>query len=239
MGFFDKKVCSVCGGDAGRIFTKKLEDGVLCKECTGKLSPWFSDRRSSTVEQIKEQLAYREANKAEVAAFEPTHTFGTGTKIYIDADARKFLVTGASNWKNANPDVVDLTKVTGVNFEARESKVEDTFTNSEGETCSYNPPRYFISFNYYVTIMVNHPYFDDMTVKLNGSDVDGHDHQGQEQFQRMGAEIKEALTQARNDARESVAAANAPVAPTVCPACGATTTPVNGCCEYCGSAVSR
>ena len=32
----------------------------MCKECAKKLSPWFSDRRSSTVEQIQEQLAYRE-----------------------------------------------------------------------------------------------------------------------------------------------------------------------------------
>ena len=57
MGFFgklfEKKECSVCGGEIGLLGNRKLEDGNLCKSCAAKLSPWFSDRRQSTVEEIK------------------------------------------------------------------------------------------------------------------------------------------------------------------------------------------
>ena len=36
---FDKKECSVCGGEIGLLGNRKLEDGNLCKECAAKLSP--------------------------------------------------------------------------------------------------------------------------------------------------------------------------------------------------------
>ena len=60
---FEKKNCDICGAEIGLLGNRKLEDGNLCKECASKLSPFFSDRRRSTVEQIREQLDYREANK--------------------------------------------------------------------------------------------------------------------------------------------------------------------------------
>ena len=54
----------------------------------------------------------------------------------------------------------------------------------------------------------------------------------------MGNEIKAALTQARQEVRDEVAAANAPKTAVVCPLCGATTIPdAQGCCEYCGGAI--
>ena len=61
MGLFDKKYCDVCGAKIGFLGNRKLEDGNLCKDCAGKLSPFFSDRRNSTVAEIKEQLAYQAA----------------------------------------------------------------------------------------------------------------------------------------------------------------------------------
>ena len=66
---FEKKSCDICGGEIGLLGNRKLEDGNLCKECAKKLSPFFSERRRSTVEQIREQLDYREANKDRVAGF--------------------------------------------------------------------------------------------------------------------------------------------------------------------------
>ena len=68
MGLFDKKYCDICGEKIGLLGNRKLENGNLCKNCAKKLSPWFSDRRSSTVEEIKAQLAYREENRQKVAA---------------------------------------------------------------------------------------------------------------------------------------------------------------------------
>ena len=56
MGLFDKKICDICGEKIGLLGNRKLDDGNLCKDCAKKLSPWFEDRRHSTVEDIKRQL---------------------------------------------------------------------------------------------------------------------------------------------------------------------------------------
>ena len=101
---FEKKECAICGGEIGLLGNRKLEDGNCCKNCAAKLSPWFSDRRQSTVEEIKEQLAYREANQEKVAAFRVTRTLGEGMKVLLDEDDGRFMVTSARNWQEANPD---------------------------------------------------------------------------------------------------------------------------------------
>ena len=71
MGLFDKKYCDICGEKIGLLGNRKLEDGNLCKNCAAKLSPFFSERRRSTVEDIKRQLAYREENEKLVRDFNP------------------------------------------------------------------------------------------------------------------------------------------------------------------------
>ena len=82
MGLFSKKYCDVCGEKIGLLGNRKLEDGNLCKECAKKLSPWFSDRRQSTVTEIKEQLAYREANQEKVAQVHPTRSLGERASLW-------------------------------------------------------------------------------------------------------------------------------------------------------------
>ena len=123
MGLFDKKYCSICGDKIGLLGNRKLEDGNLCKKCAAKLSPFFSERRHSTVDDIKEQLQYREENKDAVAAFHTTRSFGEDTKVLIDEDARKFVVTRARNLAEANPDVLDYGMVTGVDIEIDNDEV--------------------------------------------------------------------------------------------------------------------
>ena len=124
MGLFDKKYCDICGEKIGLLGNRKLENGNLCKHCANKLSPWFSDRRSSTVEEIKAQLAYREENREKVASFHTTRTLGTVTKVLLDEDAGKFIVTRARDLAEANPDVLDFADVTGCNLDIDESRCE-------------------------------------------------------------------------------------------------------------------
>ena len=98
MGLFDKKYCDICGEKIGLLGNRKLDDGNLCKECAKKLSPWFEERRHSTVDSIKEQLAYREANKAKVSAFQITREFATNRyHVYIDDTKGQFAIARAMN----------------------------------------------------------------------------------------------------------------------------------------------
>lgn len=264
---FEKKECAICGGEIGLLGNRKLEDGNMCKNCAAKLSPWFDDRRNSTVEQIQAQLDYREANKEEVAAFHTTRVFGEATKIYLDEDARKFMVTSAGSPNDiakANPDVLAFSDVTGCELDINEHKREITRADKDGKQVSYNPPRYEFQYDFYVIIRVRNPYFDDIRFKINRDSVDLESQMPQRmastgvgrfmngatmsinpeysveyrQYKQMGEEIRDTLLQVRQESRDAAAAAAAPKAAVTCPYCGATTTPdASGRCEYCGGAV--
>ncbi len=240
MGLFDKKFCSVCGGKIGLLGNRKLEDGNLCKDCAGKLSPWFSERRHSTVADIKEQLAYREANRDEVSAFHTTRTMGERTKVLLDEDARKFMVTSAGNLQDANPDVLKFEDVTGCDLDIDERKVEQKMKNAEGKEVSYTPPRYKYEYNMSVIIYVNNPYFDDMRFQINSSTLHGKTDPDYRRCEAIGLEIRKTMNQIREGIREGIEAAAAPKTAVTCPSCGASTIPdANGCCEYCGGAIGH
>ena len=167
MGLFDKKYCDVCGNKIGLLGNRKLADGNLCKECAKKLSPLFSERRNSTVEEIKEQLNYREENKNAVAAFNVTRSLGNSTKVLLDDNAGKFIVTRDEDFKDSNPDVIDLSQVTDCYVDIDEARTELEQTDSRGNQMSYSPPRYIYDYDFYVVIKINSPYFDEIKFRLN------------------------------------------------------------------------
>lgn len=162
MGLFDKKYCDICGSKIGLLGNKKLEDGNMCKDCQRLLSPWFSDRRHSRVEEIKAQLEYREANKAKVTAFTPTRVFGAKNQLLVDEGKGQFLVARSSRWSEENPDVLDLSMLTG--YEAKLERDEDELKTKDGEgkKISYDPPRYEYEYEFKLKLRVDHPYFDEM-----------------------------------------------------------------------------
>ena len=171
MGLFDKKYCDVCGEKIGLLGNRKLEDGNLCKNCAKKLSPWFSDRRNSTVQEIKEQLAYREENRKKVAQFRVTKSFGEDMKVLIDETHLWFMVTRADSLTDANPDVIDFSALVDCSMNVEEHRTEVTRTDKDGKRVSYDPPRYEFRYDFDILIRVNTPYFDEIKFQLNGNDV--------------------------------------------------------------------
>ena len=258
MGLFDKKYCDFCGNKIGLLGNKKLVDGNMCKDCASKLSPWFSERRNSTKEEITAQLSYREENKKAVAAFHTTRSLGKYTKLLLDENQKKFVVTSAGNLESANPDVLHCSQITGCDLDIDESRHELKQTDKDGKSVSYNPPRYEYSYNFHVSIHVDHPFFDEIRYSLSN----GYVKTGEQsmlgtpggwrvnrpgiqlkqnsyyEYLNLGNEIKDLVLQLRQEARETAAAQNAPKTAVSCPYCGASTIPdANGCCEYCGSAL--
>lgn len=239
MGLFNKKFCDICGEKIGLLGNRKLEDGNMCKDCARLLSPFTTDRRQTSLSEIKEHLEYREANKVDVEAFNITHSIGSSTKVLLDEDAGKFIVTSANNWQSENPDVIDFSQVTGCQKEISESRTELKWRDQEGNDVSFTPRRYDIDYDFYMNIHVNSPWFNEIRFKLNNWRVDQYGSAEYREMEQQADEIKEVLTKAREGVRESAAAASAPQRAQTCSFCGATTTPdVRGCCEFCGGAIS-
>lgn len=237
---FEKKECAICGGEIGLLGNRKLEDGNLCKNCAGKLSPFFSERRHSTVAQIQEQLDYREANKEAVEAFKVSRTFNAGynTHVMVDEEQGNFVVTSSRNWREANPDVIPCSAITNIEIKQNEHKTEITYEDAEGNKQSYTPPRYEVKYDFDMIINVDCPYFDEIRFDLSAGNIDSTDVVKFTQVRELGISIKEGLEKPKETAAAVQAAANAPKTAVNCPFCGATTIPdENGRCEWCGGAV--
>lgn len=239
MGFFSRKYCDVCGEKIGLLGNRKLEDGNLCKECAQKLSPFFDDRRNSTVDEIKEQLSYREENEQSVAVFNPTKVIGGSNLICIDEDEHKWLFSRTRKWRDDNPDIISFSQVTGCDIDIDENKEEIYTENDEGEEESYNPPRYERTYDFNITIYINSPWFDEIRFKLNDEVIESPYSVVYKEAERDAVEIKDTLMGLRDLARGEILEVNIPKAPVICPNCGATTMlDTKGCCEYCGGPVS-
>ncbi len=223
---FDKKECDICGGEIGLLGNRKLEDGNCCKECARKLSYWFDERRHSTVEQIKEQLDYREKNRQAVTAFNTTRVFGEDWELRIDERQGKFMIVRTNDIAEENPDVVDLSQITACELDVDENRYEEKRKDEDGNEVSYNPPRYRYTYNFDIIIRVNHPYFDDMKFRLNSRTVEvfpptsrggffnmttespGTRSYEYQQYRDMGMEIKDILMNTRKQMFTEAAAAS-------------------------------
>ena len=185
MGLFDKKNCSICGAKIGLLGGHKLSDGNLCKDCAKKLSPWFSDYKSSTAQSVGAQLEDREENKKRLAAFKTTKCFGEYGSIVIDEDAGVFAaisdsaaslfgerkeITDIAQIIDRNPDVVRFDQVTDVDIDIVQTQREEKQTVN-GQQVSYNPKHILYMYMFYAVIKLDHPYIPMMRIQLNNDAV--------------------------------------------------------------------
>ncbi len=262
MGLFDvfkKKDCEICGKEVGMFGYKKLEDGEICKDCVKKLSPWFEERRHATVDQIKEQLAYREENEKKLADFRAAHTIGDNYTMYveeIDGIPTRFFVTNVDDYMSENPDIIEFKDLLSCTTDVRTYEKELTRKDNNGNEVSYHPPRYETDYDFYVNMKIaNNPYFDDIRFRINfntvtletraGSSVNLGSHRDQQRYQEYTAMCQqiECLVQRSRQTPTAKAPVETPAekpapavsdTPKFCQSCGAA---ADGgkFCQSCGS----
>ena len=196
MGLFDKKFCDICGEKISLLGNRKLEDGNMCKNCAHKISPFMTDRRRTTIAEMKEHLAYREENKAKLQAFRPLQTYGDFKKVYIDTAAGNFVVSShePGKWTDENPDVIPISSVTQCLTDIIEDRDEIYTTDSQGNQISYNPKRFRYTYDFDIKIVVNNRWFDEIQFRLNSRDVEGLGTMEYHNYEMMANQIKSALT---------------------------------------------
>ncbi|MCQ2482478.1 MAG: DUF4428 domain-containing protein [Clostridia bacterium] len=208
MGLFDKKYCDFCNEKIKFLCNRKLEDGNMCSDCAKAISPLLTDRRKTTVAEMKEHLQYREANKSRIQLLAGPEILGDGnTKLYFSKKADVFAVTSAklANFTTANPDVIDMASVSNVETETKEHKEEIYYKDSEGNRKSYVPRRYKYSYDYVVRIYVNSPWFDEIEFNLNSSRVEQQNMVLSNKYSAMMNEINMRIGEAiRRDSKNSV-----------------------------------
>ncbi len=189
MGLFDKKECDICGGSIGLLGNRKLEDGNMCKDCAKLLSPLFDDRRNSTLEEINAQLAYRKQNEEILKSFSPTRSVGKDNEIKVDERNGTFIYCTRDNWRDLNPDVISISQVMSCNMDVREDQ-EEIYRPGDGRE-SYNPRRYKTTYEVWIDIQINSPWFDDIKYKLNDTfdDIENRYSEEFRRYEQMAMEI--------------------------------------------------
>ena len=258
MGLFDvfkKKDCEICGKEVGMFGYKKLKDGEICKDCVKLLSPWFEERRESTVAQIQEQLAYRARNAEELKNFHPTKTFGDEYYMFVeerDGVPYRFCVSRSEDYVKENADLVLFENVEEVIIDI-DGNPNEVYEKVGEDEVSYEPPRYDYSFQFQISLLIkNTPWFDNINFKLNRenpeifsqedmggpSSVEAYAEAMEPtgdvfstkylRYKRMCNEIEAMVNNPGTPAQEAAPA------PKFCPNCGA---PADGgkFCQSCGS----
>ena len=93
-----------------------------------------------------------------------------------------------------NPDIVPLSAITSCRLEIDERREEEEYTDQDGETRSYVPPKYTYSYDYKIKLSVNTPWFDDMDFQLNTFSVEDRERAKMMKYEQFGNQIVSALT---------------------------------------------
>ena len=185
MGLFSKKSCSICGEKVGLFGGLKLKDGNLCKNCKSKLSPFFDEGKSSTVEDIQAQLKYREENYKNLDKLEINKIYGEFGVILIDEKNKKFVavadtsdglfkspkkVTSIEDIKDKNPDIIDFSDIEDVEIKVIQTSREEKQTINN-EQVSYDPKHYTYMIGYTIIIKTKHPYAKSIRLDIKNGTV--------------------------------------------------------------------
>lgn len=155
-------LCLLCGEDGTGFGSFPIVGGRLCGGCAGKLSEWFRCAPETTAEEIAAQLAYREANRAAVRDFRTTKLLWTDPWVSLDGKAEQFSVTSQTG-KGANPDVLSWGQILGCDLDIGEQRKELL----RRDHTHFRPRRYEYRFEFWVRVLVNHPYFHEMRFRLH------------------------------------------------------------------------
>jgi len=181
---FQRKDCCICGGKTG-LLDKSIADGKLCKDCTKKLSVWFEDYKTSTAEDIKNQIAAKEKQLQEISQYHFTQVFGEYGVILSDPEKRVFTVIADTTGRmfgsprkvksiedvmDLRPDILSFDQITDIEIDVRETSTEEK-KNEDGKQVSYNPPRMTYMYVFTLRIKLDHPYIKRVYFQLNNEAV--------------------------------------------------------------------
>ncbi len=249
MALFEKKYCDFCGNKIGLLSEKKLKNGSMCKTCSLKLSPLYKYGITTTTEEIQEHLIYREKNRTALNDFNPTLELGIHRFFYLDFKKGVFA-GGVGEWygghsANKNPDLVSFSQIQGCHYYTTEVKTEIYTKDTEGNRVSFSPPQYEYSYNYFVTLKVNHPYFKEYEKQINDSPVKANNPLDMEKHKHCCEKIvktfrdiiapKTAIPSSNNTSAEHNT--DSPRPHLFCMECGEKLPKIGKFCPFCGTKI--
>ena len=177
MNLNELKECSICHSPLTEYGNKFARNGVVCRECAKKLSPFLDDEdiANKTIYGLKLHLRYRERNAGKLDRFLPEEKVEGKYNLQIDKKHKTFMFNKRNDLHKENPDIIRLRKVKDVEIETRQYLD--------------NPD----AVDVIVTVPVKSTYLNKVSFRVNefpGVARDGEDHH---KALKLAEEYKEAL----------------------------------------------
>ncbi len=108
-----EKVCVLCGEPLSRYGNKKINGGMLCRNCIKAASPWLEDEDylKMDLEAFKKHLDYRNANLEKIDAFHCDKKVEGKYTLYLDEENKDFVISKRKDIKKENADVLKLDDI--------------------------------------------------------------------------------------------------------------------------------
>ncbi|MBQ2310186.1 MAG: DUF4428 domain-containing protein [Erysipelotrichales bacterium] len=144
-------ICPICGNERTLFGNRQAKDGIICRNCAKKLSPWLSeeDIAEITVEELKKHIAYREENLEKLDQFTETENTGAYEKLSYDKEHGWIIFSKRNNLKKENPDLIPVSAI-GKSYRSVRRQAEGNGL-----------------VNVYYTVEVDSPYFRKVDFRVN------------------------------------------------------------------------
>lgn len=155
MSHSEQVTCELCGKAIGPSGNYELLDGYLCQDCADQLSPWFNEFDMAEVDDLQEQIRLREENQNRIPDFCPSRKFGDEIMVVVDDEAGEFVVTDNQDLWEDNSDIISIDECINCSVDVQKDCVP------------IGHKRYRYTYNFQVTIDLDHAYLSEITFPLN------------------------------------------------------------------------
>ncbi len=143
--------CSICFKPLTLYGSISCKNGILCRDCAGKCSPFLSEQQimEKTVAEMREHLEYREKNRELLKNLHFHKAVEGRNTLYVDDSAEYFLLGKSDDLVNENCDVF------------RTGDIEDILVTRSYQSDNED------SVNINLSISMNNPQIRNARIRIN------------------------------------------------------------------------
>lgn len=126
-----ERSCSLCGQKLTEFGNKTLKDGILCRDCVKKASPWLEDEdyEKRSIDQMREHLSYRQENLKQLDHFLCNRKVEGKYSLYLDDENGRFMISKRKDPVKDNADLFEYRDLVRMSIiqENQEEGIGDLF----------------------------------------------------------------------------------------------------------------
>ncbi len=119
MSNINTEVCSLCQNPLSAFGSKPTKNGIICRDCAKKASPFLSDEeiKEKTNFRMQQHLNYRLKNLKKLERFKANLELDGKYRLCLDEKRNRFLFSKRKDLLQENPDILYFRQIQDVKVE--------------------------------------------------------------------------------------------------------------------------